>query len=305
MESLGNELKAARAKKNLALERIADEIRINPRYLRSLEEAKYSDLPGGMYNRAFLRAYCECLGLDPKEMILRYEAETAPVGDKAPKSKKVFRPASSPQPHPLLMWSVILLATVVGLYFSRGWITAVFSPYFSRPATQPMVSQGTPPSPATVPPTAQIRTEPAPAPAAPDSTSTVATNNATATPQPQAGLPAPTPEPKMGSEAARPDRAGAVTGALPNQPEKALRIRFHVVHECWLSVSSDGKRVFVDIVKPGDDRSFDANERLNIILGNAGGVTLTINGKPAKPLGKIGEVLKIEINTSNLAEWLE
>ena len=116
MESLGNELRAARAKKNISLERIAEETRINPRYLRSLEEGKYHDLPGGMYNRAFLRAYCEYVGVDPKEMIRRYESETATVGDKAPKTKsKPFRPVSYPQPHPTLIWSFVLLATVVGL----------------------------------------------------------------------------------------------------------------------------------------------------------------------------------------------
>jgi cytoskeleton protein RodZ len=307
MESIGNELKAARAKKNVSIERIAEETRINPRYLRSLEDAKYEDLPGGMYNRAFLRAYCEYLGVDPKEMIRRYEAETAPVGDKAPKTKnKAFRPVSYPQPHPMLIWSFVLLATVVGLYFSRGWITTVFSPYFSRPAPQQPAEESKPPQtqalqqPAPQQQKPSLETAPLPASISTMTAPTESGAEADAKEPPPAGKkepePVATPQPAPVAAAAEPS---------PMQSQKALRIGFQAIQECWLSVSSDGRRVFVSVVKPGDHNNFEANERFNIILGNAGGVNLTINGKPAKPLGKSGEVLKIEINTSNLLDWLE
>jgi cytoskeleton protein RodZ len=305
MESLGNELKTARAKKNVSLERISEEIRINPRYLRGLEEAKYEDLPGGMYNRAFLRAYCEYLGLDSKEMVRRYEAETAQVSEKAPKAKKAFRPSSHPQPHPLMIWSFVLLGTIVGLYFSRGWITAVFSPYFSRPAPQPVVTAPKPePVQAAAPQAIPKPPESVPPSDATTTTATPASTDVGGTLPPKENAPVPKTEPEPAATA-QPVPAEPVTRPVQDQPQKTIQISFHVVQECWLSVSSDGKRVFVSVVKPGEDRVFGADERFNIILGNAGGVHLTINGKPAKPLGKSGEVLKIEINTSNLPEWLE
>jgi len=56
---------------------------------------------------------------------------------------------------------------------------------------------------------------------------------------------------------------------------------------------------------PGEIQSLDANQQFLLIVGNAGGVHLKINGKPAKPLGKSGEVVKIFINEKNLQDLLD
>ena len=56
---------------------------------------------------------------------------------------------------------------------------------------------------------------------------------------------------------------------------------------------------------PGDVQRLYATEQFFLILGNAGGVHLKINGKSAKPLGKPGEVVKILINEKNLHEYLD
>ena len=67
MNSLASELKAARERRNVVLSQIAEETRIGLRHLESLEEGRYSDLPGGIYNRAFIKAYCEFLNLDAQD----------------------------------------------------------------------------------------------------------------------------------------------------------------------------------------------------------------------------------------------
>jgi len=84
-----------------------------------------------------------------------------------------------------------------------------------------------------------------------------------------------------------------------------IRIEFQVVQKCWVSVKGDGNTVFSKLLEPGDDKSFDANERFYIILGNAGGVRLKINGKQSKPLGKPGEVVRVLINEQNIADLME
>ena len=63
-------------------------------------------------------------------------------------------------------------------------------------------------------------------------------------------------------------------------------------------------RVLVKMLEPGDDLSFDAAESFYVILGNAGGVRLKINGKRAKPPGNAGEVVKMMINTENVSDLL-
>ena len=133
MGSLAADLKTEREKRNTSLAQIAAETRINLHYLESLEEGRYGDLPGGMYNRAFLRAYCESLNLNLPEIMQRYEVEVAAPMDRLPKPRvQIPQTSSSLRPNPVLIWSLALLISAIGIFFSRNWIAAVFSPYFSR-----------------------------------------------------------------------------------------------------------------------------------------------------------------------------
>ena len=68
---------------------------------------------------------------------------------------------------------------------------------------------------------------------------------------------------------------------------------------------SDGNRIPPKTLEPGQDSSYNANERFEIVLGNAGGVNLTINGKPTKPLGTPGSVLKLLIDAQSIPGLLE
>ena len=270
MESLGAQLKAAREQKHVSVTQAAHDTRISANHLECFETGRYQSLPGGVYNRAFLRMYSEYLGLDPQAMLDKYHAETSTPTEKAPKTAatKARRLEPSFTLHPVMIWSAMLLVSVVALYFSRRWISDVFSPYFThRPAP------------------AQTLTTPVPqAPAQPSS--------------PPAGGPA-----TVGETAAPPSPAAE----SPLQPQLPGTIRLHlkITQRCWVSVTSDGNRVLVKLLEPGDSQTFDAIESLYLILGNAGGVQATINGKPARPFGKDGEVVRVSINAQNVNELLE
>ncbi len=281
MEPLGKDLIRAREKQNLTLRQAADFTRISLRHLQNLEEARYSELPGGMYNRAFLRTYCEYLGLEPKEILGRYDAETIPQHEKSTKSKTKVQPPSVPaKSHALLVWAVMLCVSVAGLYFSRRWIFRIFSPYFSPPA-----SIETPRLPATVNVQPVPLSPPVSQPAVPASSEVEKT-----------------PPPPEQPEQSAPAAAQATSTPLPSS---VIRIEVQVVQKCWVSVQGDGSTVLSKLLEPGDDQSFDANERFYIVLGNAGGIRLKINGKPAKPLGKPGEVARVLINQHNLEDFVE
>ena len=134
--TLAFELKTEREKQNVPLEHIAEETRISLRHLQSLEEGRFSDLPGGIYNRAFLKAYCEFVGLEYQDIVKKYETEISPNTEKPLKPQPIIQ---SRKPfwgsHPVFAWSLMLLISATGLFFSRKWVYSVFSPYFqSRPA---------------------------------------------------------------------------------------------------------------------------------------------------------------------------
>jgi hypothetical protein len=87
--------------------------------------------------------------------------------------------------------------------------------------------------------------------------------------------------------------------------QSSLQLEVGVTEQCWVSVEQDGSRSFRKLMSPGEVQRLYAAEQFFIIVGNAGGVHLKINGKPARPLGKSGEVVKILINEKNLNDYLD
>lgn len=74
MNELGHILREARETKGYTLEDVQEEIRINAKYLKSLESGDYQALPTPVHVRGFLRNYARFLGLDPQPLLDRYES---------------------------------------------------------------------------------------------------------------------------------------------------------------------------------------------------------------------------------------
>ena len=73
MESLGKYLKAERESRNLSLKEVFESTRIRENLLRAIEEDRYDLLPPAVFVKGFLTAYARYLGLDPNDIILRYQ----------------------------------------------------------------------------------------------------------------------------------------------------------------------------------------------------------------------------------------
>jgi cytoskeletal protein RodZ len=73
MSNFGVSCKKARESKGISLDRIASETRISTRFLLAIENEEFNLLPGGIFNRGFVRAYAEKVGLDPDQAVADYE----------------------------------------------------------------------------------------------------------------------------------------------------------------------------------------------------------------------------------------
>jgi len=73
MIPIGEQLRAARERKGLSLDRVADETNIAKRYLTGLETEDFSVFPGDPYVIGFLRNYAEYLGLSSDELVNAYK----------------------------------------------------------------------------------------------------------------------------------------------------------------------------------------------------------------------------------------
>ena len=68
----GARLRAARESSGVTLRDIATRTRISLAYLEALERDDISKLPGGIFSRAFVRAYATEVGLDPESAVQEF-----------------------------------------------------------------------------------------------------------------------------------------------------------------------------------------------------------------------------------------
>src|SRR4051794_3901320 len=72
LPSFGAKLKLEREKRAVTLEQISLSTKIGMRMLQALEEDKFNQLPGGIFNKGFVRAYAHHIGLDEDQTITEY-----------------------------------------------------------------------------------------------------------------------------------------------------------------------------------------------------------------------------------------
>ncbi len=62
--TIGEQLRLAREERGIALREISNQTRISMRYLEAIEADDYKRLPGGVFNRSFVKAYARSIGFD-------------------------------------------------------------------------------------------------------------------------------------------------------------------------------------------------------------------------------------------------
>jgi cytoskeletal protein RodZ len=102
--SFGEELRRERELRRISLREVAQATKINIRYLEAMERNDFAYLPGGLFNRGFVRAYCKHIGIDPEAMVNAYlleeRSQTAAgrgaVGDRGLLRGTAVRPGAEP-----------------------------------------------------------------------------------------------------------------------------------------------------------------------------------------------------------------
>src|SRR5215470_9567890 len=75
--SFGERMKRERELRGIKLEEIAESTKIGKRNLVALEEEHFDQLPGGIFNKGFVRAYAKYLGLDEEQAVNDFMAASA------------------------------------------------------------------------------------------------------------------------------------------------------------------------------------------------------------------------------------
>lgn len=72
--TLGEKLRQAREERGFTLSEVAEQTRISPLYLECIENDDYSKLPGGIFNKGFVKSYAKFVGINEQEALSDYSA---------------------------------------------------------------------------------------------------------------------------------------------------------------------------------------------------------------------------------------
>ena len=114
--TFGESLKREREMRGVTLDEISAATRIATRFLQAIENEEWDQLPGGVFNRGFVRAVARYLGLDEENIVAEY---TLAVGDRPSVPVWTGSPPVVTPEQPWLAW--IIAAVVVLALLAGGW----------------------------------------------------------------------------------------------------------------------------------------------------------------------------------------
>ena len=126
----------------------------------------------------------------------------------------------------------------------------------------------------------------------------------TSTPGTQTPPAATTPTPPPAPTAPATVAPSLPAKADPPPDDEGLTIGLLARRRCYVSATVDGRKVIEQLLPDGDQRTIDVKREMVLTAGDAAAIALTLNGEPARPLGKNGEVVTVRVNLSNFKDYL-
>ncbi|MBI2817788.1 MAG: helix-turn-helix domain-containing protein [Acidobacteria bacterium] len=286
-------MKREREAKGISLQEISAKTKIGVRLLKALEDEQFDLLPGGIFDKSFLRQYARFLGLDEDHIVSEYlratgaspEPQTQPPVAAAPEQK--FVPFSNADESPTRGYlRVVSTAVLLGAVIAGGFYAV--RQFAARRDAQTVAPQAT-----AAPPVASPTPEALPPSSLGD----------TPTASPASGLPGGSRQTATpaGTPSAPPVATDRFMSPVSTEAS-ALVLNIEARKECWVSISADGQKQWQGILEADRSRRVEARDSFRLTIGDAGAVTLTLNGKPLPAIGRSGEVRTITISSKGLTQ---
>jgi cytoskeletal protein RodZ len=218
-----------------------------------MEENRFDRLPGGLFTRSFLRQYTRALELNENEILALLKQQFEPQSVALPEPPRQIW--TSHLPHvPYLGWLALVMIGCAGLF--NLWENGRKSLPHANAASHVPKHEG-------------------------GDISNAGTSRVT---------PAATLEPERRPiEDPLPARS-AVTQLGLGPANASMRVVFAASEPVWLSIESDGIGAYTGTLESLQTKEFDAHGKMTVLVGNAGGLTISLNGAPVALTGAHGEV---------------
>jgi cytoskeleton protein RodZ len=337
MGAFGDKFRKARESKDLSFDDVSNVIKITPRMLRAIEEENFDQLPGGVFNKGFIRSYAKHLGLDPEEAVGEYlekmrqaqiEAQQAwqpptmaegrtpgakqPAAAKSAGSKRSTAAAASPQ-------VPVEAEELPELHLPRA--------DHVRPKKREFLDRSSPEIPWKIVAVGVVVVVLAtvlwvrhshrrsqgltPAPASPAVATQPAASQISSAAAPETVIPnlsgaqsaaAPTPDTAADNEkndVTVHNFGKPLTKSVEN-PSGALMLTLRASENSWISVVADGQPLTEETLIAPAHPTFRASRSFIVKLGNAAAVTFLWNGQELPAQGGEGEVKTLAFDSNGM-----
>lgn len=285
--SFGERLKREREKRGMSLEDVSGATKISVRNLRALEQEKFDQMPGGIFNRGFVRSYAKHLGLDDEQVLADYleaAGEAVPAAnepDSVAAAPEVSSPAGGSQSEAQVPWTALAGLLIFGTVLLAAWHFHSRHTPPERPLEASRMAQETPQG-----------TSPAGASKPPSSVDS-ALNSAPSTPVSGVG--------SEGTRAAAPGASGGLAQAGVQVGVQAgfdISLRAH--DEVWLSTAIDGQPPSESTLEDGQSVVVHAANRAILRVGNAAALEVAFNGERVPVHAVEGQVRTLTFTAAGL-----
>lgn len=119
-QTIGEKLRQAREERGISISEVAEQTRISALYLESIENDNYKPLPGGIFNKGFVKSYAKFIGIDEQEALTDYARQISENEASSEQPLKVYRPEvltddnASSSMLPTILFAGIILALMTG-----------------------------------------------------------------------------------------------------------------------------------------------------------------------------------------------
>lgn len=293
MSSVGAYLRDLRERQGSSLEELSRATRVLHHYLEALEADDLASLPAPVFTKGFIRAYCQVLGVPPDEAIALYDRLEGQDRESARPS--VAPPAARDHHVPVVAGErragrgrgAVLVSFVLLVVLGAALFVVTLALQSGREVDSAQHARVETPQVAAVP-----ETPPAPVPVAPPAASA---ERAPAQPPVTPSLPREPPSVQSGTPGPSATPPGVTLPAPPAQAAgdtvSPYRLVARTTETTWMRVRTTDGRTIEETIPAHEIREWVSKSPFILTIGNAGGVSLELNGRPIPRLGASGAVI--------------
>ena len=281
IETVGTRLKKVREEKKIKLSQVSKTLCIRESFLTALEDGEYEVFPALVYAGGFMRSYAVYLGMDEKEVMQQFHKETEYMVEKS--AEIPVAPAKNVIPSRKLLLSLLVL---IGIGYG---IIQLFNGKEDNETTVETSSIVMDVTEAPVLEADQVQKNDV---TSENEGSSVENPVDGAVSEALSNLEGSVKEVKASLSTENLDAENPFTGEVFGAKEGS-RVSLLATNMVWIEVKSADRVIFTRVLKKGESYNAPVLEDVAVLkTGNAGAVSIYLDGQFKKVLGREGHVLK-------------